>query len=945
MKQIYKRQPRQYNLPNNYDDLDAVNYHNLNGFKGLQVYDNPLVADANSTYDCKNVYVDEHGNLTIRPALTPNVEDTGVLWKHVFSDGKELTITEGLILNTWVTTKTLQSLSVVPFETNDKKYIFLQDETRDTLYDITDGNFTVVEGVVLLDDPAKTDISHYNILNDKILYEYAGRNFGANRPSTDYDITYKVPFIIDWNKPYKIQPLSENTLVIVGHHKIILAYNKQFITLTVDTGYQRNSNDWCIEFIDDIIDITVACLNENPINSGDIPSSTSVGAYFKPGKVKRFRIALSGEIISEYTATIAGAGLFAGYGYAIALSMTGGSTDAYGNLSYELYTKELVEDFEISSGSQLANDWTEIELPVNLYPVIRYAPTDYRTKVGYYGCIVAFSGGLAYIQRSYTSSAPLHNVYYRTYHGILLDNAIYTSNPKSAEGVDLKFYSIFNDIVLSERSHLYFHEQGYTDTSFDKVVEILITESGATGVAELELKPKYPASILSYFAIYSASDNSIFEYEYFSDTPVEYSFDESVIFATDTMVITADATLIYRTPKLLSTVLPRDQSIIPVLSNINEPVVTGFFLDNCWWFITEHSIFGTGVDGNGIQTPERFDPLKYFKVSEKITGAIRISDTSFWVFHNNGAYLIYKTSLALAEGTEYRWLYTATAKSKGCDFENALYTLSVSSNIVTVTASDICNAVLRENVQSDERTLVPMTTQFAVLMRELLAKTESVKIFDYRYLTVFCLNPAIPNGTVPAVVYDNVSASWWYWEFPVNKVVSVRELEDYTVLYCEVDGKYIALKLTDDEYYYHLGALEYEVYADRLNAESQDFTQIEWYWQSAVQVFNTIERRKQLLFTTFVFDDYAPSEYAEQEIEIGYFFDIYSRDYITSTPDETTVPVYRITNRACRTTIGSFNYLQLNLQNRDFESTNFEVLTKPKICCISMKYRILRGEL
>ena len=69
MKNIYKREPIYRELPSNYYELDAIAYENLNSFKGLQIYDNPLIADSNSTYSCKNVYLDEHANLTIRPAF------------------------------------------------------------------------------------------------------------------------------------------------------------------------------------------------------------------------------------------------------------------------------------------------------------------------------------------------------------------------------------------------------------------------------------------------------------------------------------------------------------------------------------------------------------------------------------------------------------------------------------------------------------------------------------------------------------------------------------------------------------------------------------------------------------------------------------------------------------------------------------------------------------
>lgn len=964
MKQIYKRQPVQHDLPTNYDDLDAINYNNISNFKGLQVYDNPLIADQESTYSCKNVYVDEHGNLTVRPALVPVSSDSSrsIIWSHTFNDGNILQlkyIDDQYVLDTNFTNATMTFSSdsapnIVPVDTGDNKYIFIQDTNigSNALYKIGD-SFEQVEGTVLLDDPLDTDIAHYNILNNKIKYEYAGKNLGSVRSEDEYNINYVVPFAIDWTKPHKIQPLGDDTIVIATQNRFIISSPMNFINLEVDTGYQRDSNDWCIRILNGEIEITVACLKEDPATSNRVPSANSVGAYFLSGCIKRFILSLDGEILSEYTATISGAGLFAGYGYAIILTRAGSSvTDDYGNVPYELYVKELNSNFKLEPES--LKDWTKIELSETLYPVIQYAA--YINKRGYYGRVVAFADGLAYIQRDYTVSPPLQYVYCRKYDGAMINDSQYLVNDMAAEGVGV--YSIFDDTILSEANHLYLKGQNYHHAkaiTFVKENDGRVT-SNTRGFSEVT----DTAIALSSRAIYSSSGNSIFELEYLSTKPVEYTFEKTPIFATDTMAITlngdsnSDSTLVHRSPKLLSAIIDRDTSVIPVLSEIDEHVVTGFFLDNCWWFITEHSIFGTGADANGLQTPERFDPLKYFKVSEVITGAIRISDTSFWVFHNNGAYLIYKTSLALSSGTEYRWLCTATAKSKGCDFENALATLPVSSNIVTVTGEDICNVIMKENVQSDERTLVPMTTQFSVIMRELLQKTSSVKILNYKYLTIFFLNPIEETGITPAVVFDNITNSWWQWEFPVQKVYSVDDFRqeytdkiEYTArLRCKTKYGIDQFYLTDDEHYWDVGTLKYEVYCDRLldDTSTLEEVQIDWMWQSAIQLFGTLIRRKQLLFTTFVFDDYLLNEDAQQDINIGYYFNIYSKQYTTSKPDSTTASVYRVSNNPCRTMISNYNYLQLVLHSYDFDGEHFEVLTKPKICCISMKYRILRGE-
>lgn len=937
MKHIYKREPLQRSLPSNYSKLDAVNYLNLSGFKGLQVYDNPLIAEQQSTYSCKNVYVDEHGNLTLRPALMP-VSDIHCCWQHAFSDGTTIyavIASDGYSLHIADASITVPNLNNIALESNGRKYLFTQ-QSNNVLYDITDGQFTQVTGVVLLDDPENTDMSHYNILNSNVQHEYSGRVVSNVMPESEYTIEYSIPLSIDITRPYKIQQLNNNITVICGHNRIIIANNKLLFDVPVETGFQRDSSDWCIQLKDNAIEITVASVNEDPQASEDFPASGTVGMYFKGGIVRRFLVSSSGKVTEMYTATIHGGGVFAGYGHVIVLTIDGSAVDQYGNYGYGIFSRQLIDDVLIESLSDYDSHWVKADIDEAFYPVnMRRA---YRNAPGYYGRIVSHMNGYLYMYRDPSVDAPLQYIRNFDYAGKRYADGSVITYPTNSTG---ERFSIFDDVLLTESAHVYRLDQTAGSLETGKLYDY-----NTMGNISF-IHPEQKVTELTYLGMYSIVGTSVYEQLYGTTVTTEYTFETAPLFATDTMLVHGDDPLLlsYRQPKLLSSIVDRDTSIIPVLSDINEKVITGFFLDNCWWFITEHSIFGTGVDGNGLHTVERFDPLKYFKVSERITGAIRVSDTSFWVFHSQGAYLIYKTALTLSDGTEYRWLYTATAKSKGCDFENGLFTLPVSNNVATVTSADICAVTMKENIQSDERSLVPITTQASALVREALQQTDSIKIFNHQYNTVFCLNPMVKTGRVPALVYSNITSSWWYWEFPVDRIYSIRETEDYAILYCSVAEQMQALRLTADEYYYNLGVLQYEVYADRVTDDITQFVQIEWHWQSAVQLFTTLERRKQLLFTTFIFDDYAPDTTAEQTIEIGYHFDIYSREYATSVPDASTIPVYRVTNAPCRTLIGSYNYLQLNIYNREFEDTNFEVLTKPKVCCISMKYRILRGEL
>ena len=345
--------------------------------------------------------------------------------------------------------------------------------------------------------------------------------------------------------------------------------------------------------------------------------------------------------------------------------------------------------------------------------------------------------------------------------------------------------------------------------------------------------------------------------------------------------------------------------------------------------------------------------MKYFAVTETLMAAVRVSDTSFWVFHNNGAYLIYKSTMSTENGTQYVWMCTNTAKSKGCDFKNAIVTLPVTSAVAVVTAEDICSVEMKENIQSDDRTLVPMTLSFRQMIRDLLETTESIKIATYHYLTIFFLNQVKKDLFTPAVVYDSTIDSWWYWEFPFVQVFNIYQTETNVKIYAEYGaGSNRALfKLSEDSFVHTVNAIDYIVYADKLPSLTRDpyvLSQINWEWESAILIFDTVDFRKQLLFTTFVFDDYNIPEdkYANHSsINFEYYFNIYSRKYANTSPQATSTTVYRVTNNACRTMVANFNYLQLILRNRKStdDKEGYEAMNKPKICSISLKYRILRG--
>ena len=196
---IYRRQPVQHKLPTDYASIDNVKYFNINNVSGLQVYDNPLVAEQNSTYNCKNVYRDELGNLTVRPAVHYSMSDTntilttlyltwyketrlGIIYIYKWGGSNTSTAYDSVNIQPKGSSSIWQKLilhgeSISVEETEDGVYILLNvydasnlpAKTRLEFWKVNnDGTVEQVTGEIQLNNVLKPDLSLYNILNDKI---------------------------------------------------------------------------------------------------------------------------------------------------------------------------------------------------------------------------------------------------------------------------------------------------------------------------------------------------------------------------------------------------------------------------------------------------------------------------------------------------------------------------------------------------------------------------------------------------------------------------------------------------------------------------------------------------------------------------------------------------------------------------------------------------------
>lgn len=955
MNNIYRRQPVVHELPSDYSDLDNIKFFNLNNVQGLQIYDNPIAAEQNSTASCKNTYRDELGNLTVRPAIWYNSSKSNpqvfnnMHWYFDTQYGKKIYLQSETTFDTLnINTDTVFQRAIVKGsrvavqETADATYILLQDNaTQELQFWKFDGETCEqCTGEMQIIDFSRVDLSLYNILNDKVLarsYDVPNgprdESLFVNTSGYTLDLSDEDSDLI--SQYYGIYPLKNGEYLIITKTDIYRVYY---------SNYQWHRYDYTEESYNHFMTYLSFCTIEDDSENGVVYINIIYQETSSATKVqyKRFKLNIDADIVLEDSCEVTVAGAFLFYVLYNKYFITLSTVD----------TATTVNLYQCVDGSPVSvNNWQTLNTVTSNYRAwVRFIATSTS-----YAIAIPNSSGYNYSIQGKT---------YNSKESITIDDSFGKYNTGSnSDIVEISsvnygaFYDAANGIlkILHKTP-----TDGKLDTLSDSNYAGLTSYAQILGsILNLSSRP----------ATSPENKTNTFQIDLAETKIVQYVFDgnyiETVISEDGLAIALKDRqnmifTFHTRSIKPVDTEVDRPDNDyiagadnIPVLSDFKENVITSFYLDGFYWFVTEHRVFGTGA-ANGRLTIEFFDPLKYFAFTETLTAAMRISDTSFWLFHNAGAYLIYKASVTTDSGTEYRWMCTNTPKSKGCDFENAVVTLPVTSSVAVVTAEDICSVEMKENIQSDDRSLVPMTLSFRNNIRELLQYTSDIVIATYRYLTIFFLNKEVEDGTVPAVVFDSTIDSWWYWEFPVYRIYQAVQTETNVDLFLKTSSNISGIyNLSEDRFVHSVGSLEYELYADRIytlsgNSFMTQPVQIEWEWQSAVLLFGTVDYRKQLLFTTFVFDDYHEPDNPlldNSYVNFEFYFKIYSRSYATTSPQVTTSTVERVTNNACRTMVANFNYLQLVLRNRTFEEDEYEALVKPKICSISLKYRILRGTL
>lgn len=921
MANIYKRQPIQHKLPTGWSDLDNIRNNTLGTIKGLYHVDNPMTSDQNATYNCKNVYQDESGNLTVRPSLryiaAPS-KGTMKIYNTVKGKIEYIKADNTFYLKfKGITDKVYTDGGRVTIEESDGNvYIFYTNAAGYLGFKVwNDSGVVNIDPDILPNSSDSPMPSRYNLLSDKtkaeIMPTMRTEDMWLTTDSAEIDghsvyITKHSDIIITRKlnpTPYE-RYLEVRTFIKVGNF-----YEEAEVQRLVDTAYNSDGSTFTVvpNIIDDtdngyiILSYVAALINDEYV----IPRRVDITINIYTGSA----------VYNETLLPERGNKIYLTY-------------PCYNNVTLFAINSEdnMVIGFIAHNGSEYVSltdgsfSYTDLE--------------NVAIKLG--------SSNNSVVMWCYTENDTIISGNYKV---VCLEYSIPDLTLKHIPTV--LYTSVMGTIVSS---------YDYVFTKYGEKVYYVRDMSNFDAVSH-KLSGKYIS--VDANSDVTAIGSSLISYKNFKVSVINVSGESSeYVFNEDDNIglifTNIDGTSVVKIYNNLSAViLARVKTPVyrefkrevtddfPVLSEIKDEILTSFYLDSIYWFVTKHRIFGTGV-ANEKFLITYFDPRKYFHFTEELTGAVRISDTSFWVFHNNGAYLIYKSASSVYDETieDYvevvTWLVTNTAKSKGCDFDNAIVTLPINNYIACVTADDISIVQMRENVQTDDRILVPITLSLSKFVSGLLNETRDIVTGTYRYNSIFFLNPVNKIGKVPTLVYNVATESWWYWELPVNEVLQATMTETNLEILAEYDGNCRVYDLFTEYYNHTIGGLTYQIYADRLTSKIP--TQIEWFWESAILHFGTADYRKQLLSTSFTL-----GERESSEVTFDYNFEVYADKYSERTWTQVDKVIERARSFSYKNIIANFAYLQLYIKNREPEENVFESYTRPKFSTISFKYRILPG--
>ena len=338
------------------------------------------------------------------------------------------------------------------------------------------------------------------------------------------------------------------------------------------------------------------------------------------------------------------------------------------------------------------------------------------------------------------------------------------------------------------------------------------------------------------------------------------------------------------------------------------------FQNNFWFYGNGNEIRWTGNND-----PTYFPEYNYTNLGDTndvVNDMLLVSYDTAVAFKQNNIYVI--NPAELKDGT-YTYTFVEAKSDVGVIAPQSSIISPLTETPLYVNARGIYGLQQLKNIQSTDR--------ISVLYSENVNKkylNEDKKFHIQSISRLYWVLFVIPGKTSKVYVFDDRTASWYYWELPIN--ITGCWADDLNSYFASDDGKTYMLKTNDiiDTNY----SPETEYYDDGRKL-------IPWFWKSQILPLGTMNYSKKLINTTFILTDTDENE----EYGLNYKFKAYRKN--VSETNSTTISnrLNYIQSTTKKTSIPRFNFLQIELSNVEEDLNN----NKLRLVGLGLKYELLEG--
>lgn len=333
--------------------------------------------------------------------------------------------------------------------------------------------------------------------------------------------------------------------------------------------------------------------------------------------------------------------------------------------------------------------------------------------------------------------------------------------------------------------------------------------------------------------------------------------------------------------------------------------------NNELWLASENTTFYSSKNNPFYFTESSYN--EYGDVNFPITGFNILGDNLMAIYKSDKVHLV-------STNDTYKYTYTETKTLKGNIALGQTNVTPLTEIPIHIGDDGVYGLQLTENIQSSDRSSVLLSKSInSMFTKEIL---KNCKICNNSYWTyIFTPTNNALNPSTNLYILDNRTNEWFIWNVP-----------------CYVQQAYIfngLLKVADSQGYIYR-FVNTDIVQD-YNAELREYYDLDrklipWRWRSQILHLGTINYRKQLLETGFIFTDTDQND----SYGINYKFKVFRQ--MASETGETTLEnkLNYIRSVTKKSNIPKFNFIQMELYNTEELDHN-----KLNLIGLSFKYRVL----